>query len=80
MAAHSALSPTLAVRPLRDIVALMSGVLISVQKDYLSKVFGIPAPGRTPSWIRYSLFTSLPRVPNFFLFFEEGANPQQVCN
>jgi hypothetical protein len=39
-----------------------------VQKVYSSKVFGIPASGRPPSWIRYTLFTSLPRVPNFFLF------------
>jgi hypothetical protein len=56
------------VRPLRDIVALMSGILISVQKTYSSKVFGIPVPGHPPASIRYSLFTTLPRVPNFSFF------------
>jgi hypothetical protein len=51
----------------------MSGILISVHKVYSSTVFGIPAPGRPPFWIRYSLFTSLPRVPKFFLFSRSGA-------
>jgi hypothetical protein len=46
----------------------MSGILILVQKVYSSKVFGIPSPGRPPSSIRVSLFTTLPRVPNLFLF------------
>jgi hypothetical protein len=69
---HPALEGAVSVvRPLRDIVALMSGILISVQKFYSSKLFVIPALGRPPSWIRYSLFTSLPRVPNSF-FFQEG--------
>jgi hypothetical protein len=49
----------LAVRPLRDIVALMSGILNSMQKVYSSKVFGISAQGCPPSSIRYSLFTFL---------------------
>jgi hypothetical protein len=73
------------VRPLRDIVALMSGVLISVQKVYSSKVFGITSQGRQPSSIRNSPFTILPRVPKFFLSFREGgrrpaAGPQLTLN
>jgi hypothetical protein len=51
----------------------MSGILISVQKAYSSKVFGIPAPERPPSWIRCSLFTSLPLVPSVFLFSRRRA-------
>jgi hypothetical protein len=59
----------------------MSGILISVQKAYSSKVFGIPEPGRPPSSIRYSLYTILSRVPNFFLillFFREGGRRAQT--
>jgi hypothetical protein len=63
----------LVVRPLRDIVVLMSGILISVPKVYSSKVFGISLPGRPPSWIRYSLFISLPRVPSVFHFSRRRA-------
>jgi hypothetical protein len=51
----------------------MSAILILVQKVYSSKLFGMPAPGLPPSWIRYSLFTFLSRVPKFFLFSRSGA-------
>jgi hypothetical protein len=53
----------------------MSDILISMYKFHSSKIFGIPASRRPPSWIRYTGVTFL-RIKNFF-FEKEGETLRQ---